>query len=85
MGLLVKEFKEKLPDEIIQLERESFMHIEQAIRVQKLTKPRGEGGLGFSLRQTKLKMETEDNKVYHLKQIHRWAKYDLRKLSPDEV
>lgn len=77
MGLLVKEVEQKLPQEVIPVIREPVMNVEQAKRVQRLTKPKGEGGLGMSLRQAKLKMETEDGKTYHLKQIHRWSRYKL--------
>lgn len=55
------------------------MHVAQVRRVHQLRKD------GKSLRQIKVHMESEDNKIYHLKQIQRWAGYAAPKLSTGTV
>lgn len=92
MGLLSGEFADFMrEDTIVDIipECSPTMHIDQVLRVRKMRKPIEEGGLGYSLNQVKLAMETEDGIPYHLKQIHRWSKYKLPKeieeLSPGRV
>lgn len=81
MGLLTNEFTDFMrQDTILDIIREELsptMHINQVRRVRQMRKPIEEGGLGYSLNQCKLAMETEDGKPYHLKQVHRWSKYIL--------
>lgn len=79
MGLLTGEFRSIFTEAAINsiIENASpTMHTEQVVRVHKLRDQ------GLSLRQIKMQMETEDQKVYHLKQIQRWAKYEITTLSP---
>lgn len=78
MGVLSHEFTNYLKeDTIVDIipDLSPTMHIDQVRRVRQLRRE------GLSLSQVKLKMETEDGKPYHLKQIHRWSRY----LLPNEV
>jgi hypothetical protein len=75
MGLLSKQFADRCGGvsilEIFESPVPQTMHVDQVRRVHRL---RGEG---LSLRQIKLRLETEDQKPYHLRQIQRWAGYEL--------
>lgn len=78
MGLLTKGFDSVVKEDIVSDMASTLhplLHVDQARRVQALQRE------GLSLRQIKLKMETEDGKTYQLKSIHRWSKYDVS-LSP---
>lgn len=74
MGLLSHEFADFMGEDTILDITEDIsptMHTEQVRRVRKMRKD------GLSLKQIVLRMETDDRKKYHLKQIHRWSKYVL--------
>jgi hypothetical protein len=78
MGVLTKDFDSVVKEDIVSdmaSKLHPLLHVDNARRVQALQRE------GLSLRQIKLKMETEDGKTYQLKSIHRWSKYDVS-LSP---
>lgn len=77
LGVLTDEFGRVIKKDIItDMENvHPLMHTDQVERVHRLRKE------GLSLRQIKTKMEMQDGKSYHLRQIHRWANYKLSELS----
>jgi len=78
MGILSSEFTDFMTEDTIVDISQDFsptMHTHQVRRVRAFREQ------GYSLDQIRLKMETEDGKPYHKKQIHRWSKYVL----PDEA